>query len=107
WRLGRVMSIRDMDYNAEAHTFVNRDWTAYVWGSNWNADGGQNNGYYTKLSASGAGSPPAATQVTVSATPSPATLGQSVTLTATVAQTGSSVPTGGINFMNGSVSLGQ
>jgi hypothetical protein len=46
-------------------------------------------------------------QITVSATPNPATLGQSVTLTATVGQTASSVPTGSINFMNGSVSLGQ
>ncbi len=34
-------------------------------------------------------------------------LEQPVTLTATVAQTGSSVPTGSINFLNGSVSLGQ
>jgi hypothetical protein len=53
------------------------------------------------------GSTSSATQVTASATPNPATLGQSVTLTATVAQTGSSVPTGSINLMNGSVSLGQ
>ena len=50
YRLGRAMSIRDTDYNAEPHTFVNRDWTAYVWNSNWNVDGGQDNGYYTKLS---------------------------------------------------------
>jgi hypothetical protein len=49
WRLGRAMSIRDADYNAEPHTFVNRDWTAYVWGSNWNTDGGTDNGYYTRL----------------------------------------------------------
>ena len=107
WRLSRVMSIRDGDYNAEAHTFVNRDWTAYIWGGNWNVDGGVDNAYYTQLSTSGAGSAPSATQVTVSAMPSPATAGQSVTLTATVAKTGSSVPTGSINFMNGSVSLGQ
>jgi hypothetical protein len=46
-------------------------------------------------------------QITVSAQPSPATVEQPVTLTATVAQTGSSVPTGSINFLNGSVSLGQ
>ena len=57
WRLGRVMSIRDGCYNAEAHTFVNRDWTAYVWGSDWNVDPGGCtavpnliNSYYTKLS---------------------------------------------------------
>jgi hypothetical protein len=49
WRLGRVMSIRGGDYNAEAHTFVNRDWTAYVWGSNWNSDGGKVYGFWTKL----------------------------------------------------------
>ena len=46
-------------------------------------------------------------QITVSATPNPVDLGQPVTLTATVGQTGSSAPTGSINFMNGSVSLGQ
>lgn len=54
WRLGRAMSIRDCDYGAEPHTFVNRDFTAYVWGSNWNQDsaacGGNDNGYYTRLS---------------------------------------------------------
>jgi hypothetical protein len=61
WRLGRTMSIRDTDYGAEPHTFVNRDWTAYVGGSNWNADsasgGGNDNGYYTKLA--GGSAPPA------------------------------------------------
>jgi hypothetical protein len=51
WRLGRVMSIRDADYAAEAHTTVNRDWTAYVWGSNWNTDGGRVYGFWTKLPA--------------------------------------------------------
>jgi hypothetical protein len=50
WRLGRVMSIRDADYDAEAHTFVNRNWTAYVWGANWNTDGALANAYYTNLS---------------------------------------------------------
>jgi hypothetical protein len=50
WRLGRAMSVRDADYDAEPHTTVNRDWTAYVWGSNWNTDGGADNAYYTKLS---------------------------------------------------------
>jgi len=53
------------------------------------------------------GSASSEVQITVSAVPSPATLEQPVTLTATVAQTGSSVPTGSINFMNGGVSLGQ
>jgi hypothetical protein len=53
------------------------------------------------------GSASSAVQVTASATPSPATVEQPVTLTATVAQTGSSIPTGSINFMNGGVSLGQ
>jgi hypothetical protein len=101
------MSLRDNDYGAEAHTSVNRDFTAFIWGSNWNVDGGADNGYYTKLSTSGGSGTPSATQVSASAAPNPATLGQSVTLTATVAQTGSSVPTGSINFMNGSVSLGQ
>ncbi len=54
-----------------------------------------------------AGSASLAVQVTVSAEPSTATLEQPITLTATVAQTGSSVPTGSINFVNASVSLGQ
>ncbi len=53
------------------------------------------------------GSRPLGDQITVNAVPDPATLEQPVTLTATVAQTGSSVPTGSINFLNGSVSLGQ
>ena len=46
-------------------------------------------------------------QVTVSAAPNSATWEQPVTLTATVAQTGHSVPTGSINFLNESASLGQ
>ncbi|MGA7158713.1 MAG: Ig-like domain-containing protein [Acidobacteriaceae bacterium] len=45
--------------------------------------------------------------ITMSASPSPANLGQSVTLTSTVGQTESTVPTGTINFMNGTTSLGQ
>jgi hypothetical protein len=53
------------------------------------------------------GSTTSGDQITIGATPNPATLGQSVTLTATVGQTATSVPTGSINFMNGSVSLGQ
>ena len=46
-------------------------------------------------------------QITVTATPNPATIEEPVTLTATVAQTGSSTPTGTVNFLNGSTSLGQ
>jgi hypothetical protein len=53
------------------------------------------------------GSTSSVEQITVSATPNPVAMGQSVTLTATVGQTTSSAPTGSINFMNGSVSLGQ
>jgi Bacterial Ig-like domain (group 3) len=105
WRLGRNMSIRDGDYGAEPHTFVNRNWTAYVWGSNWNTDGGTDNGYYTSLS--GAGSFPSGDLVSMIAAPNPATVGEQVTLTATVDQTGSAVPTGTINFLNGSASLGS
>jgi hypothetical protein len=45
-------------------------------------------------------------QVTLNAAPNPATVGEPVTLTATVAQTGSATPTGSVNFMNGSNSLG-
>ncbi len=45
--------------------------------------------------------------ITIAASPNPAALGQSVTLTSTVDQTAGSLPTGSINFMNGGVSLGQ
>ena len=45
--------------------------------------------------------------ITINASPNPASQGQSVTLTSTVGQTAGSLPTGSINFMNGSVSLGQ
>jgi hypothetical protein len=45
--------------------------------------------------------------ISISATPTPAVLGQTVTLTSTVAQTGTSVPSGSVTFMNGSASLGQ
>jgi hypothetical protein len=54
WRLGRVMSLRDNDYGAEAHTSVNRDFTAFIWGSNWNVDGGRVYGFWTKLPAAAA-----------------------------------------------------
>ncbi|MGO9340656.1 MAG: Ig-like domain repeat protein [Terracidiphilus sp.] len=47
------------------------------------------------------------TQITTSATPNPATADTPVTLTATVAETGGSIPTGSIEFMNGTTSLGQ
>lgn len=49
WRVGRAMSIRDGDYNAEPHTAVNRDSTAITWGSNWNRDGGTVYEFWTKL----------------------------------------------------------
>src|ERR1035437_8902295 len=53
------------------------------------------------------GSTPPEAKITVDAAPNPAILDEPVTLTATVAQTGSAVPTGSINFMHGSDSLGQ
>lgn len=56
YRIGRAMSIRDADYNAEPHTAVNRDFTQIVWGSNWNVDGGRAYGFWTKL-PSGAATP--------------------------------------------------
>jgi hypothetical protein len=51
YRIGRAMSIRDADYNAEPHTAVNRDFTQITWGSNWNTDGGRVYGFWTKLPA--------------------------------------------------------
>jgi hypothetical protein len=53
------------------------------------------------------GSRPFGDQIAINAAPDPATLEQPVTLTVTVAQTGSAVPTGSINFLNGSESLGR
>lgn len=49
YRIGRAMSIRDADYNAEPHTAVDRNFTQIVWGSNWNVDGGRNSSFWTKL----------------------------------------------------------
>src|ERR1019366_5316444 len=89
---------------AEPHTAVNRDFTAITWGSNWNTDGGTDYGFWTPLTGSGSTSPE--DQITVSAAPNPAILDEQVTLTATVAQTGSTAPTGTINFLNGTASLG-
>jgi hypothetical protein len=63
WRLGRTMSIRDGDYGAEPHTAVNRDFTQFTWGSNWNVDGGRVYGFWTKL--------PAATSKAAGASASP------------------------------------
>jgi hypothetical protein len=63
--------------------------------------------YSPAIGAMEHGSTSSEEQITVSAAPNPATLEQPVTLTAMVAQTGSSVPTGSINFLNGSVSFGQ
>ena len=45
--------------------------------------------------------------ITIAASPNPAIPGQAVTLTSTVIQTAATLPTGSINFMNGSTSLGQ
>jgi len=45
--------------------------------------------------------------ISISATPNPALPGQTVTLTSTVAQTATSVPSGSITFMNGNTPLGQ
>ena len=47
------------------------------------------------------------TQITIEAAPNPAELNQPVILKASVAQTGSAVPTGSIDFMNGNGTLGQ
>lgn len=49
YRIGRTMSIRDGDYNAEPHATVNRDFTQILWGSNWNVDGGTVYGFWTPL----------------------------------------------------------
>jgi hypothetical protein len=49
YRIGRAMSIRDADYNAEPHTAVDRNFTQIIWGSNWNVDGGRNYSFWTKL----------------------------------------------------------
>jgi hypothetical protein len=51
YRIGRAMSIRDADYNAEPHSVANRDFTQITWGSNWNTDGGRVYGFWTKLPA--------------------------------------------------------
>lgn len=38
YRIGRTYSIRDANYNCEAHGTVSRDFTEIVWGSSWNGD---------------------------------------------------------------------
>lgn len=48
-RIGRTMSIRDADYNAEPHAAPNRDFTQVTWGSNWNLDGGTVYGFWISL----------------------------------------------------------
>ncbi|MGD0628261.1 MAG: hypothetical protein ABR987_02855, partial [Terracidiphilus sp.] len=53
YRLGRAMSIRDADYNAEPHTAVDRNFTQIVWGSNWNVDGGRVYSFWMSLPTSG------------------------------------------------------
>jgi hypothetical protein len=52
YRIGRAMSIRAGNYNAEPHTSVNRDWSAILWGSNWNVDADLEYGFWTSLSGS-------------------------------------------------------
>jgi hypothetical protein len=107
YRLGRTMSIRDADYNAEPHTAVNRNFTAITWGSNWNTDGGTDYGFWMPLTGSEESrTGPTEDQISVSASPNPAVFGEQVNLNATVTHTGSAVPTGTINFLNGSSSLG-
>jgi hypothetical protein len=59
FRLGRVMSLRDDDYGAEAHSAANRDFTQITWGSNWNRDGGKVYGFWTRLSAAAPKASPA------------------------------------------------
>lgn len=49
YRVGRTMSVRDADYNAEPHATVNRDFTQILWGSNWNVDGGKVYAFWMKL----------------------------------------------------------
>ncbi len=54
-----------------------------------------------------AGTTLSASQVALAATPNPATVGQSVTLTATIVQVGSVAPTGTATFFNNGTSLGS
>jgi hypothetical protein len=56
YRIGRAMSIRDADYNAEPHTAADRNFTQIVWGSNWNVDGGRDYAFWTKLTHAGSAS---------------------------------------------------
>jgi hypothetical protein len=49
----------------------------------------------------------ASSTTTLSASPSPATVGQSVTLTATVSSTSAGAPTGTVSFLDGSATLGS
>jgi hypothetical protein len=49
YRIGRAMSIRDADYNAEPHTSADRNFTQIIWGSNWNVDAGRVYSFWTKL----------------------------------------------------------
>jgi hypothetical protein len=67
YRIGRAMSIRDADYNAEPHTAVDRNFTQIVWGSNWNVDGGRNYSFWTKLPHAGSASTSTAKTTSISA----------------------------------------
>jgi hypothetical protein len=53
------------------------------------------------------GSASSSQPITASASPNPATSNEPITLTATVAQSGNKVPTGTVEFLNGTDSLGQ
>ena len=46
-------------------------------------------------------------QLTVTATPNPATVGQSITLTATITMVGSVEPTGNVTFLSNGISIGS
>jgi len=66
--------------------------------------------YGSGSSSSGTGTSsgsPVATSVALSISPTAATVGQTITLTATVAKTGSTTPTGTMTFWAGSTSLGS
>lgn len=57
YRIGRTMSIRNTDYNAEPHAVPNRDFTKILFGSNWNTDGGLVTPYVISLPISGSPTP--------------------------------------------------
>ena len=109
-RLSRTRAVNaETQYTAQPNGVPDRTFTRFAYTSTWDVNPATltYQPFYSMYVTLGVDSPSSAVQVTASATPSPATAGQPVTLTATVAQNGSSVPTGSINFLNGSASLGQ